>query len=186
MIASISTGSPAHLQPFFSHAPLASILLTLQIVPYFMTGFESVPKVAEEANPNFPPKDFFKAIAMALLVGAGFYVLRRRRYFLSLRLGRAFLESDLLPPSRLSRAPIPGLDGAAHPCHFLVALIQVFNGNFVASSRLIFAFGRRGTLHPSFATRSRAISHSNGGDFGGDCGHTNWFAAGRLYSCSDY
>src|SRR6516162_7625427 len=69
------SGAPAHLQPLFSHAPLVSVLLTLQIVPYFVTGFESVPKVAEEAHPGFPPGDFFKAIAMALLVGAGFYVL---------------------------------------------------------------------------------------------------------------
>src|SRR6202012_3259585 len=53
----------------------ASVLLTLQIVPYFVTGFESVPKVAEEAHPGFRPGDFFKAIALALLVGAGFYVL---------------------------------------------------------------------------------------------------------------
>jgi amino acid transporter len=30
-------------------------------------------------------------------------------------------------------------------------LFQVFNGNFVASTRLMFAFGRRGTLHPAFA-----------------------------------
>ncbi|HEY4978161.1 MAG TPA: hypothetical protein VII25_03255, partial [Candidatus Acidoferrum sp.] len=37
----------------------------------------------------------------------------------------------------------------------LVALFQVFNGNFVASTRLIFAFGRRGTLHPAFATVHR-------------------------------
>ena len=72
-------GRPTHFQPFFSHAPLASILLTLQIVPYFVTGFESVPKVAEEANPDFLPKDFFKAIAMALLVGAAFLRVRRRR-----------------------------------------------------------------------------------------------------------
>src|SRR6201987_3509385 len=75
VVISARTGSVAKMQPLFSHAPLASVLLTLQIVPYFVTGFESVPKVAEEAHPGFRPGDFFKAIAMALLVGAGFYVL---------------------------------------------------------------------------------------------------------------
>jgi len=30
-------------------------------------------------------------------------------------------------------------------------LFQVFNGNFVASTRLLFAFGRRGTIAPAFA-----------------------------------
>jgi len=56
-------------------APLASVMLTLQIVPYFMTGFESVPKAAEEAAPGFGGRRFFRAIALALFVGAGFYVL---------------------------------------------------------------------------------------------------------------
>jgi len=59
----------------FPVAPLASIMLTLQIVPYFMTGFESVPKAAEEAAPGFGGRRFFRAIAMALFVGAAFYVL---------------------------------------------------------------------------------------------------------------
>src|SRR5208282_1187871 len=36
---SARTGSPVNFKPLFSHAPLLSILLTLQIVPYFLTGF---------------------------------------------------------------------------------------------------------------------------------------------------
>jgi len=85
LLISVHSGASVNFKPVFSHTPLVSILLTLQIVPYFVTGFESVPKVAEEAHPGFPPGNFFKAIAMALLVGAGFYVglsrcpkLRRR------------------------------------------------------------------------------------------------------------
>jgi len=46
----------------------------------------------------------------------------------------------------------------------MLALFEVFNGNFVASSRLLFAFGRRGTIparfgkvHESFLTPSVAI-----------------------------
>src|SRR6201997_5484411 len=75
VLISARGGAPANFKPVFNHTPLLSILLVLQIVPYFVTGFESVPKVAEEAHPGFPPGNFFKAIAMALLVGAGFYVL---------------------------------------------------------------------------------------------------------------
>src|SRR6516164_2698707 len=40
-------GSASNLHPLFSATPLTSLLLTIQIVPYFLTGFESVPKVAE-------------------------------------------------------------------------------------------------------------------------------------------
>jgi amino acid transporter len=46
----------------------------------------------------------------------------------------------------------------------MLALFECFNGNFVASSRLLFAFGRRGTIysgfgkvHETFLTPSVAI-----------------------------
>jgi APA family basic amino acid/polyamine antiporter len=150
LLTSVSTGSPHHLQPLFSHAPLASILLTLQIVPYFVTGFESVPKAAEEANPNFRPKDFFKAIAMALLVGAGFYVLAvgAVSYIAPWQdlLGKRFATAIAFEQATHSVWLVRLIFAIS-----LVALFQVFNGNFVASTRLMFAFGRRGTLHPAFA-----------------------------------
>ena len=145
----------SHFQPLFSHAPLASILLTLQIVPYFVTGFESVPKVAEEAHPDFRPPIFSKAIAMALLVGAGFYVLA------------VGAVSYIAPwPSLLGQrfATAIAFEQGTHSIWLvrlifaisIVALFQVFNGNFVASTRLVFALGRRGTLHPAFGAVHRS------------------------------
>jgi basic amino acid/polyamine antiporter, APA family len=158
LLVSAGTGSPSHLRPFFSRSPLASILLTLQIVPYFVTGFESVPKVAEESNPNFPPRDFFKAIAMALLVGAGFYVLA---------VGAVSFIAPWQGLLGQRFATAIAFQQATHSVWLvrliltisLVGLFQVFNGNFVAASRLIFAFGRRGTLHPAFsAVNSRYLT----------------------------
>ena len=35
-------GSPANFPPLFTHTPLVSVLLVTQIVPYYMTGYESV------------------------------------------------------------------------------------------------------------------------------------------------
>src|SRR5438477_2046840 len=67
-------GAPVNFHPAFRSTPFVSVLLTLQIVPYFMTGFESVPKVAEAAHPGFRSAGLFRAIIMALLVGRGFYV----------------------------------------------------------------------------------------------------------------
>ncbi len=99
LLLSISAwrGSPSNFQPLFRASPFVSILLTLQIVPYFLTGFESAPKCAEEAMAFF-------------------------------------------------------------------GLFQCFNGNFVASSRLLFAYGRRrtipapfGRIHEKFQTPSIAI-----------------------------
>src|SRR3989441_8080800 len=67
-------GAPANFHPAFRATPFVSIVLTLQIVPYFMTGFESVPKVAEEAHLEFSSRWVLRAIVIAVLVGAGFYV----------------------------------------------------------------------------------------------------------------
>jgi amino acid transporter len=138
-------GSAANFRPHFSQTPLISILLTLQIVPYFVTGFESIPKVAEEAHPGFPPRAFFKAIAMALLVGAGFYalVIGAVSYVAPWQslLGKRF-------------ATAIGFEQGTHSVWLarlvlaisLVGLLQVFNGNFVAATRMLFAFGRHGSI----------------------------------------
>ena len=143
-------GAPVHLQPYFSHAPLISILLTLQIVPYFVTGFESVPKAAEESHPSFPPRDFFKAIAMALLIGAGFYVLAvgAVSYIAPWQslLGKRFATAIAFEHGTHTAWVARLILGIS-----LVALLQVYNGNFVASTRLLFAFGRRRTIPGVFA-----------------------------------
>lgn len=144
-------GAPVNLRPFFSQAPWISILLTLQIVPYFITGFESIPKVAEESHPGFPPSGFFKAIAMALLVGAGFYVLvigavgyiAPWQSLLGKRFATAIAFEQGTHSVWLARL-ILGIS--------LVGLLQVFNGNFVACTRLLFAFGRRQTIPGIFAS----------------------------------
>src|SRR5260370_276928 len=77
LLAGISgvRGAPANFRPLFHAAPFVSIRLTLQIVPYFLTGFESVPKYAEESKPEFPETNYMKAIGLALGVGAIFYAV---------------------------------------------------------------------------------------------------------------
>src|SRR6516225_4750108 len=150
VVVSAHSGAPAHLQPLFSHAPFASVLLTLQIVPYFVTGFESVPKVAEEAHPGFPQRDFFKAIAMALLVGAGFYVLvvGAVSYIAPwpVLFGQRFATAIAFEQGTHSLLLARLILAIS-----LVGLLQVFNGNFVAATRLLFAYGRRNTISPLFA-----------------------------------
>jgi len=148
---SADSGSAANLRPHFSHTPFLSVLLTLQIVPYFVTGFESVPKVAEESHPGFPPGRYFVAIALALMVGAG---------FLALAVGAV---SYVAPWQSLLGKPFATAIAFEQGTHTdwvprlilviaLVALLQVFNGNFVAATRLLFAFGRRGTIPEVFGS----------------------------------
>src|SRR5438445_4808189 len=162
-------GVPGNFRPAFRATPFVSILLTLQIVPYFMTGFESVPKVAEEAHPGFRSAGFFRAIVMALLVGAGFYV------FAVAAVAYVAPWQSLVVKRFATAIAFEQALGAQWPVRLIVimalfGLFQCFNGNFVASSRLLFAFGRRrtihesfGTIHPVFLTPSVAILGITGG-----------------------
>src|SRR2546422_573073 len=142
-------GTPANFHPAFRATPIVSIVLTLQIVPYFMTGFESVPKVAEEAHLEFSSRGFFRAIVMAVLVGAGFYVLAVAAvsYVAPWQglIGKRFATAIAFEQALGARWPVRLILAMA-----LFGLFQCFNGNFVASSRLLFAYGRRRTIHPRF------------------------------------
>jgi amino acid transporter len=163
-IAGALHGSPNNFHPGFSAAPLVSILLVLQIVPYFMTGFESVPKAAEEARKEFRSQDFFRAIVLALFVGTAFYV--------AVIAAVSFVAPwQTLLGKRFATATAFGqVMGAQWPVRLILiaamfGLFQCFNGNFVAASRLLFSFGRRGTIparfatiHPAFQTPSIAIA----------------------------
>ena len=146
---SADRGAPANFHPVFRTTPFVSILLTLQIVPYFMTGFESVPKLAEEAHPGFRSTGFFRAIVMALLVGAGFYALTVAAvaYLAPWQglIGKRFATAIAFEQALGARWPVRLILIMA-----LFGLFQCFNGNFVASSRLFFAYGRRGTIPPRF------------------------------------
>jgi basic amino acid/polyamine antiporter, APA family len=143
-------GSAANFKPLFSHGGWMSVLLVLQIVPYFMTGFESVPKCAEEASPEFRRRGFFRAILLAVGVGIVFYTavitavalvhpwpsLANARFATAVAFEHAF-RTQWLVDLILAAA--------------LVSLIKIFNGNFIAATRLLFALGRRGFVDPRFA-----------------------------------
>ncbi len=154
----------ANYTPLFSGtSSLLSIVLVLQIVPYFLTGFESVPKCVEEADSKQDPKGFAKAIFLALAVGVLFYVaiigvvsglvpwksISTEPYGTAIAFERAF-ESDWIVRFILIAA--------------LFSLLKVFNGNFISASRLIYALGRGnwidkrfGVIHSVFQTPHAAV-----------------------------
>jgi len=159
----ISKGSPHNFPPFFTHAPLVSFLLVLQIVPYFMTGFESVSKAAEESAPEFRGQGFLKAIWMAVLVGILFYtiVVATVAFVAPWRelTGEKFMTAVAFQRAMGSRWIVDVILAAA-----LLSLFKCFNGNFVAASRMLFALGRRGMvearagrIHPRHQTPSVAV-----------------------------
>jgi APA family basic amino acid/polyamine antiporter len=147
---SIARGSAGNFHPAFKGTPLVSILLTLQIVPYFLTGFESVSKGVEEADPQFRGRSYMHAIALALFVGALFYALT------ILAVGYISPWQDLVGKRFATAIAFERALGARWPVRVILVmalfgLFQCFNGNFIASSRMLFAFGRRGTIPGVFS-----------------------------------
>jgi basic amino acid/polyamine antiporter, APA family len=141
----VSHGTTANLPPLFTHSPFISVLLVMQIVPYFMTGYESVGKAAEEASPEFRSHGFFAAIVMAIVVGVIFYsiVIAAVGYVAPWRqlIGHSFLTAVAFEHAVGSHWIVSIILAAA-----LLSLFKCFNGNFVAASRLVFAMGRRGLI----------------------------------------
>jgi amino acid transporter len=147
----VSRGSPTNIRPLFTHTPLLSILLVIQIVPYFMTGFESVGKAAEEASPDFRARGFFRAIWMAIFIGILFYasIVAAVAFVAPWRrlTGEKFMTAVAFQQAVGSRWIVQIILAAA-----LLSLFKCFNGNFVAASRLLFALGRRGMVDPRAGT----------------------------------
>ena len=143
-------GDAANWQPLFAGqrgtaGALVSVLLVLQIVPYFLTGFEAAPKCAEEAAKDFQAKHFVRVIFVALGAGIIFYVgviavvtrlqpwpsLVNERFATAVAFERAFASRLLVEFIMLA---------------VLLSLLKIFNGNFITATRLLFAMGRRRML----------------------------------------
>src|SRR5580698_7135677 len=159
----VSKGSPRNFPPLFTHSPFVSVFLVMQIVPYFMTGFEAVVKGAEEASPEFRARGFFKAIWMAIVVGILFYTV------VIAAVGYVAPWQQLTHEKFMTAVVFERAVGARWIVRVIlttamVSLFKVFNGNFVAASRLLFAIGRRGLVdqrlghvHPRNQTPSLAV-----------------------------
>lgn len=164
----LGRGRLSNLQPPFAAdgafwGPLASTFAVLGVVPYFMAGFETIPRCSEERSPQFRERWFITITLLALGVGTFFYV------------SVILVTASLHPWQELAgtRSAITVAFQAAFQWDWLVnliligallSLIKVFNSCFLAATRLFFAMGRGGLVarglaevHPRFQTPTRAI-----------------------------
>jgi len=145
----IGHGSPANVEPLFAPVgPFISVLLVMQIVPYFMTGFESIPKASEEALPHLRPSTLPRMITVALLAAGLFYVL------IVGVVAWVYPWTDIASQHLGTDAAFARAFGTPWIARLILAaavlsLFKVFNGNFVAATRLVYALGRRGLVHPA-------------------------------------
>ena len=143
-------GSAANMQPLFAAAngPFLSIFLVLQIVPYFMTGFESVAKGSEEAKTGFETRRFTTAIYAALVAGFVFYVL------IIAVVTYVYPWREIVSGHVRTEVAFERTFGSHAIAQWILfaaflSLLKIFNGNFVASTRMLYAIGRRNLVHPS-------------------------------------
>jgi basic amino acid/polyamine antiporter, APA family len=161
-------GTPANMRPFFSHpgsaGALLSIFLVMQIVPYFMTGFESVAKGSEEARDGFDPRSFTTAIYAALIAGFLFYVI------IIAVVTYVYPWQEIVSGHVRTEVAFERTFGSHAIAQLILfgaflSLLKIFNGNFVAGTRMLYALGRRNVVHPligrvhgTFGTPSVAIA----------------------------
>jgi len=152
VILGFARGNPANVQPLFAASgPFISVLLVAQIVPYFMTGFESIPKASEEARTDLPAGTLSRMIMAAIGAGGLFYVL------VIAVVAWVYPWTDIVSQHLGTEAAFARAFGTPWIARLILAgallsLFKIFNGNLVAATRLVYALGRRGLVHPSLGT----------------------------------
>jgi len=145
-------GTSANMQPLFTRpgagGVLLSIFLVMQIVPYFMTGYESVAKGSEEAKSGFDPRNFPKAIYGALFGGLVFYVL------VIAVVTYVYPWQQIVAGHVRTEVAFERAFGSQRIAQLILfgaflSLLKIFNGNFVAATRMLYAIGRRNLVHPA-------------------------------------
>src|SRR5260370_36455333 len=145
-------GAAANMRPLFSQngpgGAWLSIFLVLQIVPYYMTGFESIAKGSEEAKSGFDPRNFTKAIYAALIAGFLFYVIIIA-VVTYVYPWREIVSGHVRTEVAFERAFNSHAIAQLILFGAFLSLLKIFNGNFVASTRMLYAIGNRDLVHPS-------------------------------------
>lgn len=134
---------------FWAVAP-ASIISVLVVVPWFMSGFDAIPQVSEEAGLKLKPEQLGTAILTTIIVGSVFYVV----IILAVSISMPWQISSKLPMATSEIFKVAfGYEWAAKIVLFaaLLGLISTLNGMYIVASRLIFAMGRGGLLPHWFA-----------------------------------
>jgi len=145
-------GSASNMQPLFARSGAGgialSIFMVLQIVPYFMTGFESVAKGSEEAKSGFDPRNFSTAIYASLVAGFLFYMI------IVAVVTYVYPWREIVAGHVRTEVAFERTFGSHAIAQLILfgaflSLLKIFNGNFVASTRMIYAIGKRNLVHPA-------------------------------------
>lgn len=149
-IIALVKGSFSHMMPLFSgngssFAVIGAIIAVMGVVPFFYSGFDTIPQGAEESGIELDPKNLGKAIVISILIGAAFYGI----VILALSLCMPWQETIKFEmPTATAFQTAFGYTWATKLVLFaaFLGLITSFNGFFIAASRIVFSIGRGGLL----------------------------------------
>ncbi len=143
-------GDFSNMQPLFAGtgtgmAILGSIIAILGIVPFFYSGFDTIPQGAEESAKRLNPKDLGKAVIVSIIIAAGFYAVVILALSVCMPWKRTITYE--MPTATAFQAAF-GYGWATKLILMaaLFGLITSFNGFFIAATRILFATGRAGLL----------------------------------------
>jgi len=152
VVLGFARGSASHVQPLFAPAgPFISVLLVAQIVPYFLTGFDAIPKASEEARVDLPASTLSQTVSLALVAAGVFYVV------VIAVVAWVYPWTDLVAQHLGTEAAFAKAFGTEWIARVilggaLLSLLKIFNGSLVGATRLLYALGRRGLVHPWLGT----------------------------------
>jgi amino acid transporter len=151
-VLGFARGGSRNMEPLFAHSGTGgvwlSIFLVMQVVPYYMTGWESVTKGSEEARVGFEPRNFAKAMYAALFAGLIFYVV------IIAAVTWVYPWPEIVSGHVRTEVAFERAFGSPVIAQLILfgavlSLLKIFNGNFVASTRMMYAIGQRNLVHPS-------------------------------------
>lgn len=132
-------------------------------MPFFYSGFDTIPQGAEESGKKLNPKDLGKAVIVSIIVAAVFYGV----VILALSICMPWQETIKFEMPTATAFQVAFGYAWAAKLVLLAAffgLITSFNGFFIAATRVLFATGRGGLLpewlgdvHEKYHTPKNAI-----------------------------
>ena len=157
--------SVANWEPWFAPGQSAwtGILAMLAISPWLYVGFDTLPQAAEEFA--FPAGKAFRLMAVAILAGAGMYVIVLLATGVVLPWRELVAGESVWATGATVRASLGTAGVAILSVAVVTAIFTGINGFFMASSRLLFSMGRArllpawfGSIDPARGTPRNALA----------------------------
>lgn len=146
-VCSFIYGKTDNLQPVFSSKGAGNgILLAIASMIFFMNGFDTIPKAADEMDKSINAKNLAKALVGTILMGSFIYILVIFCSSLVLKQGSSVNLGALPLVTAYEMATGSKVLGCILVLGALMGVLTTFNGFILAGAKLICAFADAGFI----------------------------------------